>query len=408
MTAGDDVLVEVGSLAPGGDAAGRQQSGAGAGRVVFVPLAAPGDLVRVRIERERPRVAFGELQSIERPSPVRVSPPCPLFGRCGGCQWQHVEGQAQRQAKGAIVARALGRDVGPARAVGPEYGYRDRARFTVGERPGGPGGDGPRPIGFRARRSHQVVDVPACPLLSAEAAAALPALRARFAAAPAGTSIALQAGTGQAAVMVEGRLFQLRGAAAAPAGAQRDWQERDAADAGAWPDVAEPGGRPLRVPPGAFAQVGRAANAALVAAVAEVVGPAPGQVLELYAGSGNFTRLLVERASAVVACDGEAQALARGRLNVPEADWRGLAALAGVEADLVLVDPPREGLDQTSLALCARARRRIVYVSCDAQTLGRDAGRLAERGFQLEGAVALDLMPQSHHVEVVASFARAP
>jgi 23S rRNA (uracil1939-C5)-methyltransferase len=407
MTVGEDVLVEVSSLAPGGDAAGRQQAGAEAGRVVFVPLAAPGELVRARIERERRRVAFAELESIERPSPVRVSPPCPLFGRCGGCQWQHVEGEAQRQAKGAIVARALGRDLGPARAVGPEYGYRDRARFTVGERPPGKGASGPRPIGFRARRSHQVVDVPACPLLSPEAAAALPAMRAQFADAPAGTSIALQVGAGRAAVMVERRLFQLQDAGAGAEG-QRRWQERDPADSEAWPDVAEPGGRALQVPPGAFAQVGRAANAALVAAVGRAVGPAPGQVLELYAGSGNFTRLLVERASAVVASDGEAQALARGRRNVPEADWRELSALAGVNADLVLVDPPREGLDQSNLDLCVRARRCIVYVSCDAQTLGRDAGRLAERGFRLEEAVALDLMPQSHHVEVVATFLRAP
>jgi 23S rRNA (uracil1939-C5)-methyltransferase len=74
--------------------------------------------------------------------------------------------------------------------------------------------------------------------------------------------------------------------------------------------------------------------------------------------------------------------------------------------DTVLVDPPREGLDARHLALAAGARRRLVYVSCDPQTLARDAARLQAQGWRLEGARAFDLMPQTHHVEVVAWFAR--
>ena len=101
------------SLAFGGDAVGRQQGGEGAraaddGRATFVPLAAPGERVRVRIEREKGRVAWGELVAIERPGPDRVPPPCPLFGTCGGCQWQQVTIAAQHAAKRAIVERALG------------------------------------------------------------------------------------------------------------------------------------------------------------------------------------------------------------------------------------------------------------------------------------------------------------
>ena len=135
-----EVTVEIDRLAMGGDAVGRQRDPAGAesasdGRATFVPLAAPGERVRVRIEREKGRAAWGELTAIERPSPERVPPPCPLFGSCGGCQWQHVSIDAQRAAKKAIVERALGIAIPPVRAAGPDFGYRDRAKLTVGKRP---------------------------------------------------------------------------------------------------------------------------------------------------------------------------------------------------------------------------------------------------------------------------------
>ena len=173
------VVVEIDGLAPGGDAVGRQRDPAGQetaanGRATFVPLAAPGERVRVRIEREKGRVAWGEVDAIERPSPARVSPPCPVFGICGGCQWQHVELETQRAAKQAIVERALGATVGGVRAAGPPFGYRDRAKWAVGQ-----GGA----LGFRARRSHQVVDhqvgeAYVCLLPGPELARAYGALRA--------------------------------------------------------------------------------------------------------------------------------------------------------------------------------------------------------------------------------------
>src|SRR5579863_9834443 len=110
--AGREVTVEIDDLAMGGDAVGRQRDPAGAesasdGRATFVPLAAPGERVRARLEREKGRVAWAELVAIERPSPDRVAPSCPLFGACGGCQWQHVSIDAQREAKRRIVERAL-------------------------------------------------------------------------------------------------------------------------------------------------------------------------------------------------------------------------------------------------------------------------------------------------------------
>jgi len=405
--ANDQVSVEVESLAPGGDAVGRQQGGEGAraaddGRVTFVPLAAPGERVRARIEKEKGKVAWGELVAIERPGPDRVPPPCPLFATCGGCQWQHVTIEAQRAAKRAIVERALGAPVREMIAAGPPFGYRDRAKLAVG-----PGGA----LGFRARRSHDLVDVPACPLFGPELARALPALRGTARGLAPGVEIDVQAGNDGVHANV---------AHADPTSAAHARREIDRLGAAGVVglslagkptlgqpdvDVAEPGSPPLRVPADGFAQVGRAGNAALVAAVISAVGPSPGAVLELYAGSGNLTRHLVRvGAQAVAACDGDPAAVARGARNVPEAAWS--QRLPAVDADTVVLDPPREGADRAHLTAASRARRRIVYVSCDPQTLGRDARLLRAAGFELARAVALDLMPQTFHVEVVAVFDR--
>jgi 23S rRNA (uracil1939-C5)-methyltransferase len=138
----------------------------------------------------------------------------------------------------------------------------------------------------------------------------------------------------------------------------------------------------------------------------EAVGPSPGAVLELYAGSGNLTRHLVRAgATAVSACDGDPAAIARGARNVPQAAWS--LRPPPVEADTVVLDPPREGADKAHLAAATRARRRVVYVSCDPQTLARDARALRAAGFEVARAVALDLMPQTFHIEVVATFDRA-
>jgi tRNA/tmRNA/rRNA uracil-C5-methylase (TrmA/RlmC/RlmD family) len=171
-------------------------------------------------------------------------------------------------------------------------------------------------------------------------------------------------------------------------------------------DVAERGGAPLVVPAGGFAQVGRAGNLALVQRVLEAVGAAPGTVLELYAGSGNFTRELVAQAAParVYASEVDPAAVARGARAAPGATWS--ARIPDITADVVVLDPPREGADAAHLAAATRARRRVVYVSCDPQTLSRDARRIAAAGFRLTRALAIDLMPQTFHVEVLAAFDR--
>jgi 23S rRNA (uracil1939-C5)-methyltransferase len=408
---GPEVVVEIDSLAPGGDAVGRQRDPEGAasaadGRATFVPLAAPGERVRARVVRAKERVAWAELTAVERPGPARVAPPCPIFGACGGCQWQHVSDEAQRAAKKAIVERALATpgaavDVGEVVAASAPYGYRDRAKLTVGA-----GGA----LGFHGRRSHDVVDAQACLLFGPELARALPALRALARGLPAGTELDVQAGA-------EGVHLNVSRTDATGAGhAKREIDRLNAAGVvglslagkptlgAAAVNVSEEGGAPMPIPAGGFAQVGRAANAVLVKTVMAAVGPSPGVVLELFAGSGNFTRHLVGVASAVHASDAEPAAVDRGKAAVPGAAWALRPQV--VPADTVVLDPPREGADRPNLEAALRARRRVVYVSCDPQTLARDARKLEAAGLRLTAAVALDLMPQTFHVEVVATFDR--
>lgn len=408
------VVVEIDSLATGGDAVGRQRDPAGVetptnGRATFVPLAAPGERVRARIEREKGRVAWAELIAVERPSPARVVPPCPVFGTCGGCQWQHVELGVQREAKRAIVARALGVDVPAVVEGGPAFGYRDRAKWAVGK-----GGA----LGFRARRSHDVVDHTVdgkyvCLLPGPELTRAFPALRALAPGLARDVEVEAQAGA-------EGVHVNLaRADATSAAHARRETDRLQAAgivglSIGGKPvwgaeavDVSEPASPPLLVPAGGFAQVGRAGNAALVHAVLAAVGDDPGILVELYAGSGNFTRHLTARwPGRIHATDGDPAAVTRGRANAPSATWTPRPP--ALQPDTVLLDPPREGADRPHLTAAASARRRVIYVSCDPQTLSRDARLLAATGLHLTSATALDLMPQTFHTEVVATFDRTP
>jgi 23S rRNA (uracil1939-C5)-methyltransferase len=404
---GPEVTVEIESLAPGGDAVGRQRDPQGAataadGRATFVPLAAPGERVRARIVKAKDRVAWGELVAIERRGPARIEAPCPVFGACGGCQWQHVAIEAQRAAKKAIVERALGVTIGDVVAASTPFGYRDRAKLAVGQ-----GGR----LGFRARASHDVVDVQACPLFTEALGRAYPAVRAMARGLPPETEIDVQAGTDGVHVNV-GRT-DATGAghakreidrlnAAGVVGLSLAGKNALGADA---VNVDEEGGAPMNVPAGGFAQVGRAANAVLVDAVMQAVGASPGVVLELFAGSGNFTRRLLAVATAVHASDADPGAIERGKKTAPGAAW-ALRPQA-VEADTVVLDPPREGADRAHLEAASKARRRVVYVSCDPQTLSRDARTLKAAGLTLASAVALDLMPQTHHIEVVATFVRS-
>ncbi len=355
LAPGSEVELTIDSLAAGGDGVGRAD-----GLVVFVPRAAPGDRLHVRLRDVRPRFARGEIVRIVAPGRARRASPCPWFGSCGGCDWLHLDESAQRAARAAILRDALARIGGfaslpeteeLASPVGLAYRARARVAFQSGR------------VGFRARSSHEVVDVERCAVLDPPTQAALARLRE-----------APPPGTGE---------VEIRGFDASVA----------------------IGDRVLEVGPGAFFQ----ANRGLWESWRELVLEACGRgrlAVELYAGLGFFSAGLDRRFARVIAVErGAAARDARrnARAEVIEAaaeDWapRELAALA---PDVLLLDPPRTGCHSlVSGAILAAKPPRVVYLSCDPATLARDL-RPLRGAYRITRLVSIDALPQTHHVEAL-------
>ncbi len=377
---GDVVELRIDALAAGGDGVGRAPDG----RVIFVPLTAPGDRVRARLETLHPRHARAELERVLEPGSTRVTPPCQAFGECGGCSWQHVDYATQCEAKRVIVEDAL-RRVGRLALPAPvtlepspaPYAYRARARVAVsaGE------------VGYRRRRSQALCAVRCCPVLTGPAEA------------------------------------QLRALANAPPPRDGEWEIASGARGARAHAVGSPGpaieldvgGTPLRVSAGVFFQANTALHAALVASVVRAAGTGS-LALELYAGAGLFTLALARAFERVIAVEADPVAVDDLRHNVARAGRSGVeivhdrveAVLAGehfrgVRPDVVVLDPPRTGLARGAAdSLSARAPERIVYLSCDPATLARDLAALVAGGYALERVEAFDLFPHTPHVEVLA------
>lgn len=377
------------TLASTGEAIARDASG----RVVFVPGALPGEEVAAEIEAERPKSATARLLSIDVASADRITPPCPEVARgCGGCGWQHLALDAQRRHKEGIVTTAL-RFAGveppallPTVALAP-WGFRTslRAGVTDGR------------AGVRAARSHHVVEVEGCLVLHPLLVPLLTECRY-----PGADEVLLRCGaaTGE------------RMAATTPVGRA----------AGLPPDV-HPGwvhevvaGRTWRVSAGSFFQSRPDGAEALVQLVAEAAGHAPGTAVDLFSGVGLFAGALADRGWTVTAVESAASAvrdaranLGRSAVTVVRADATTWRAPVGHQAtDLVVADPPRVGLGRRGVSVVAASGApRLVLVSCDAVSLGRDAAQLAKAGYQLASLQLVDLFPQTHHVEVVSVFESA-
>jgi 23S rRNA (uracil1939-C5)-methyltransferase len=435
-------------LAAGGEAVGRRDDGL----VVFVPGGAPGEQVEVRIEEARKGFARARLLRVLAPSADRVEPACPLAHpeRCGGCPLMHVSRAAQLRAKQAWVQRALrqtGAEVLPILAPTPELGYRVRARLVVH--------DGR--LGFAGARSHRSVAVVACPVMDPLLAEVLLGQGSRLApllgeGATVAGLVGVVPGTERRAVQLAVRLGRGGRRAEARALLQRALEQGLIAGASlahrsgpGQDDVTDEIGEgseggevlgaaaldvgagtgPLLVAASGFAQASAPGHTLLAEHVARAVAAAAErpQIVELYAGSGNLTRALRTVAGSIVAIEGDAAATERLRRLVGGAPSASLAhvevqhapveqAVAqlvrrGVTCDAVVLDPPRAGARPVLRGIAALKPRRVVYVSCDAMTLGRDLVELAALGLRPSRVQPIDLMPQTAEIECVAELERA-
>jgi 23S rRNA (uracil1939-C5)-methyltransferase len=420
-------VVVVERLAAGGDGVGHVGE-----KVVFVPYAAPGDLAEIEIVEDRKTWCRARLVRVLRPSPDRVDPPCPVFGACGGCDWQHLAYPAQLAAKRAIVEDALRRigrlappPAAPTLASPRAYGYRHRARLHAAHRRGA------TRFGFFRSRSHDVVAVDDCPVLHPGLAAVLRALGDAARRHPADFAAVAEV---RADADWEGKKVRvtLRGAdeaplALAPAAAAALVDAAAAAgvrallgDAAAEPLALGPGADALETTGETFTQINLGQNAALVAAALDAAAIGPGAaVLDLFCGLGNLSLPAAARGARVLGVDLDGPAVAQAEANARrlgrDASFvRGDAAAvarelagAGRRFDVVLLNPPRAGARAAVEAVAALAPARVVMVSCDPATLARDAAALAAAGLPPAALAPVDLFPQTAHVETVARFAPA-
>lgn len=386
-------------------------------RRVFIPYALPGETVAAEINGEH-----GCLVEIVTPSPQRVAPICPHYAQCGGCAVQTLAFDAYAQWKRGLVETAL-RNAGLSLDIGPliDAHGAGRRRVTFHARME----RGVARIGFMAARSHDIVEIDACPLLVAELAGALAAARAlaqilasrgkpldlSFTATPEGMDVDLR-GPGPleehetraliaaakthdlARLSNHGRLVALR---AAP-----------------WVEI---GRARVPLPPGAFLQATQAGEAALANEVLAATKDAK-RVADLFCGLGAFALRIAENAR-VSAYDNAAPAIdamlagARGAKGLRPLEGaardlfnRPLTAMELNEFDAVVFDPPRAGALMQAQDIARSQVRTVVAISCSAQSFARDAAILLKGGY-LPGAVApVDQFRFSPHVEIIAVFSR--
>ena len=391
--------MEILGLAAGGDGVARLPEGL----TLFVPFAAAGDRVRVRVVARHRRFARGEISQLLEAGPGRREPRCEVFGRCGGCEWQHLDYPVQVEAKRDILRDALVRIGGwgsiPELSFTPSpspYFYRARARWLA--RPGA--------VGYRERASHALCAVEACPILVSSLEAELSRL--------AGSGPENMSGSGEFEwEAIAGYDEQVRSTRLGPGG--RPEFARQSRHPAIELSV---GGDLLTISPGTFIQANRLLHDALHQAVIACAGSGR-RILELYAGAGFFTLALARRFAAVEAVEASAGAVADLRSNLRAAGLDGvhvvegdaekvLASAPASAPDVILLDPPRAGLSTEALSrMAALQAPRIVYLSCDPATLSRDSARLRQHGYALESVRGFDLFPQTSHVEALAVMVKS-
>ncbi len=423
--------VSVHGIAAGGAGVGKLPDG----RAVFVHRTAPGDSAEVRITQEKARWARGELHRLHEPGPGRRTAPCVHYGRCGGCTLQHLDPEVQFSLRARLVEEALRRIGGldglpPVERVpaGPEFGYRNRASFTL-RRLGVRSGRARVVAGFHAlERPGQIVDVGeeaggACLLLEPGVSALWDALRMGWGRnagrLPAGAELRLTLrglADGSGILLTEGGSTpgDPEALLAAVPGLRTLWWR----PSGKAPRLLAGDERPLetwfgeKVPvgPGAFLQVNREMAAGLHALALAELDLRPGmRVVDGYAGFGVYGRAAARAGAKAVGIELDPHAVAMGRARPVEGfmleEGAVEALLPGLlPADRVLLNPPRAGVDRGALeALVASPPDRVVYVSCDPATLARDLARLAP-AFRVARIQVVDLFPQTAHVETVVTL----
>jgi tRNA/tmRNA/rRNA uracil-C5-methylase (TrmA/RlmC/RlmD family) len=341
-------------------------------------------------------------------SPDRVPEPCPHArpGRCGGCDWQHATGPAQRRIKADVIREQFARLAGlelPSLVVeelpGGLLGWRTRITYAI---------DAAGRPGLHRHRSADLEPIAACPL-GVPGVGDTDALARRW---PGRTGI--EAARGDDAEVT------LLAHTPGPGRQARGRRPPDRVEVVAGPPTLHRSvlGRRLQVSAGGFWQVHPAAADAFARAMLEALAPRPGErILDLYAGAGTFTAVLADAVGpegSVLGMEAAPGAVRDAEANLADRPWavveRGRVDAARLRElrpapDLVVLDPPRAGAGVDVLrAIVALAPRAVGYVSCDPATLARDVAAAVGAGWRLTGLRAFDAFPMTQHVECVATL----
>ena len=395
---------------------------------VYVPYTVTGDRVLARIEGRRGDGLAAALVEVLVPGASRVAPPCPHFGRCGGCSLQHLADDAAAAWKRGLLITQLSRhglgDATVAELVRVAPGTRRRASFAFARRRDG------TLAGFHARASHAVVDVETCRLIDPALEALLPPLRNLL------SSIVPDGGGGDVVAILgengidllieaEARLdlFDRERLAAFAESldlARLSWRLPGAGAidpiARRRPALVRFAGIAVEPPPGGFLQPTRDGEAALTERVMAAIGRLD-PVADLFSGCGTFALPLAAAGHTVHAVEGEEAPLraldAAGRQAglMVSGEVRDLARrplLAGELArfNALVFDPPRAGAGDQAEHLAAAGPPVVVAVSCNPATLARDLRILVDGGYDLDGLTPVDQFPWSAHLETVAVLRR--
>lgn len=366
------------------------------GKTVFVSLAAPGDRVRVRIDRQQGDLLFASIEEIITPSPLRVEPPCPYFGRCGGCDFQQLTYEAQLAAKAEIIRDCLHRitrlENVPEIVVTPSphnWRYRVRATWQIDREQ--------QRIGYYERGSRRVCDVADCAVLLPELQETLERVRATAWSEFPPELKHLDAVTGE------------NGVSLSPPFAEFETNEL----------TLTVRGEVYNYNAEAFFQI----NPSLLGQLIDfaLAGASGKTVLDLYCGVGLFTLPLARHFQKVIGVEANATAVRFARRNLQRAelnnarvittsvtDWFRNGSKKVGPVDFVLLDPPRAGAESAVIRGILNLRpAEISYVSCDPATLARDLKKLLAGGYAIASIAAFDLFPQTHHVETVVRLTRS-
>ncbi len=398
----------------GGEAMGRLEDG----RAVFVPYALPGEHVRIRLAVEKRGYARAELLEVLDASPERIQPKCPHFRTCGGCHYQHMPYDAQLRAKEGVLRDQLTRigkiENPPVKPVVPSpqaWNYRNHIQFHLTE----DGKLGFARAGVGLSPSPGIVPVTECHLPEA----ALDALWPQLEFDP-GTNLArvsLRLGADDDLMLVLASDDPRTPEMTLEAGISVVHLTGGDAVVMAGDDhlVMQVDGRSFRVSAGSFFQVNTAMAGKMVTHLLESLPLTPqSTLLDVYCGVGLFSAFLAPRVGRVIGVESSPSAGDDFVVNLDEFDNVELYQAAAGDAlpaldmkpDVILVDPPRAGLDRRVLdAILALKPGTLAYVSCDPSTLARDAARLIKGGYQLKQVTPFDLFPQTYHIESVSLFA---